>query len=387
MTEVPSQKTKIYFSNLDGIRFFCFFMVFCFHSIFSDNHRIYSSQFFIFFKERFFANGYLGVNFFFVLSGFLITFLLIKEKQLNGRINVPNFWIRRILRIWPLYIVCVFIGFFIFPLMKAFVGDTGNETADFWYYIFFAANFDYIHKGMPDAPGLSVLWSIAVEEQFYLVWPLLLSLIPIKKHWMAFSAILAGSWIFRAIYNSPVPDAHFKPHEMHTFSCIGDMAIGAFGAWLSIVNKKWFDFFKQIPKSVILLSYATFFLFLFFRQDIFIINPYIRIFERSILALAIIIIILEQCFAETSFFKMSSLKTISKLGVVTYGLYCIHFIIVSIVTALSKKLGLDTHLWQVLILQPVVSLAITIALSLLSYKYFELPFLKLKNRFAYFVKD
>ena len=131
----------------------------------------------------------------------------------------------------------------------------------------------------------------------------------------------------------------------------------------------------------------SFFLFLFFRQDIFINNPYLRIFERSILALAIIIIILEQCFAETSYFKMSGLKKITQLGVVTYGLYCIHFIIISLVTAISKKFGLDAHLWQVIILQPVISLVITIGLSLLSYKYFELPFLKLKNRFAYIVKE
>lgn len=383
----PSAKTKIYFSNLDGMRFLCFFAVFCFHSIYSENDKIYSSGFFTFFKERFFANGYLGVNFFFVLSGFLITYLLIKEKLLNGRINVPNFWIRRILRIWPLYIVCVGIGFFIFPLMKTMMGDTGNETADFWYYIFFAANFDYIHKGMPDAPGLSVLWSIAVEEQFYLVWPLILSILPVKKYWMAFAVILAGSWVFRAVVNSPVPNAHFKPHEMHTFSCIGDMAIGALGAWLSIMSAKCFAFFKQMPRLIIILAYLTLFLFLFFRQDIFIVNPYIRIFERSILAFAILFIILEQCFAETSFFKMSSFTSLTKLGVVTYGLYCIHFIIISIVTALSKKWGLDAQLWQVLILQPVISLAITIGLSLLSYKYFELPFLRLKNRFAYFVKE
>ena len=387
MNEVPAQNPKIYFSNLDGIRFLCFFAVFCFHSIHSDNHKIYSSVFFIFLKERLFANGYLGVNFFFVLSGFLITYLLIKEKQLNGRINVPNFWIRRILRIWPLYIVCVFIGFFLFPLLKSFVGDAGNETADFWHYLFFAANFDYIHKGMPDAPGLSVLWSIAVEEQFYLVWPLLLSIIPIKRYWIAFAVILAGSWVYRALHNSPVADAHFKPHEMHTFSCIGDMAMGAFGAWLSIVNKKCFHYFKLMPRVFIFFAYALFFLFLFFRQDIFINNPYLRIFERSILALAIIIIILEQCFAETSYFKMSGLKKITQLGVVTYGLYCIHFIIISLVTAISKKFGLDAHLWQVIILQPVISLVITIGLSLLSYKYFELPFLKLKNRFAYIVKE
>jgi len=93
------QKKKIYFENLDGLRFLCFLSVFFFHSFHTEFDYIRNDSLYIFFKKDVFGNGSLGVNFFFVLSGFLITFLLIEEKALNGQINLKNFWIRRILRI------------------------------------------------------------------------------------------------------------------------------------------------------------------------------------------------------------------------------------------------------------------------------------------------
>ena len=82
------------------------------------------------------------MNFFFVLSGFLITYLLIKEKEFTGRIHVPNFYVRRVLRIWPLYYLCVIIGFIGFGLLKKYTGEPVMENANPWYYVFFAANFD-----------------------------------------------------------------------------------------------------------------------------------------------------------------------------------------------------------------------------------------------------
>src|SRR5690348_9426031 len=96
-------KAKIFFPNLDGLRFFSFLVVFLYHghlSIFSylkdSQPKTYAAI------EFLFQHGNLGVNFFFVLSGFLITYLLIKEKEFTGTIHVQNFYIRRILRIWPL---------------------------------------------------------------------------------------------------------------------------------------------------------------------------------------------------------------------------------------------------------------------------------------------
>ncbi len=375
-----STKPKIYFPHLDGLRFFCFLFVFFFHSFYSEVPHIYHSFIFRFLKERLFHNGNLGVNAFFVLSGFLITYLLIKEKEWKNRIDIPNFWIRRILRIWPLYIVCVLFGFFIFPLAKSFAGGASAETANLFYYLGFASNFDYIQKGMPDSPGLGVLWSIAIEEQFYLVWPVVLSLFPIKKLWIPFAVIILGSWVFRATHDVPII------HEMHTLSCIGDMAIGATGAWLLCILPAFVRWVQGLSRFSILLIYAAAAFIFLFRQDALITNYYTRIFERSFTAIVFLLIILEQCYAERSFFKMANLKTISSLGIITYGLYCIHFIIISAVTAMANKLGLNQHLWQVIILQPALALGISIVLAKFSYKYFELYFLKLKNRFAYITK-
>src|SRR5690606_12891158 len=147
-------------------------------------------------------HGNLGVNFFFMLSGFLITYLLIKEKEFTGTIHVPNFYVRRILRIWPLYYLCVAVGFIGFALLKKISGAPLEENANAWYYLFFAANFDIMHTWpeKPDALLLSVLWSVAVEEQFYLTWPLILRIVPLKGYKYVFPGIMLFSLVFRSFY-------------------------------------------------------------------------------------------------------------------------------------------------------------------------------------------
>ena len=130
MTGDKKTVDRLYFENLDGLRFFCFLSVFLFHSFETENASIQNSPAFYTLKETLFGNGFLGVNFFFVLSGFLITYLLIKEKKANNKIQFINFWIRRILRIWPLYFACLFYGFVIFPYTKILAGGAPTETAD-----------------------------------------------------------------------------------------------------------------------------------------------------------------------------------------------------------------------------------------------------------------
>tara|TARA_B110000971_G_scaffold216439_1_gene251456 strand:- start:1169 stop:1867 length:699 start_codon:yes stop_codon:yes gene_type:complete len=224
---------KIYSENLDGLQFLCFLSVFFYHSFHTDNELIKSSGLYIFFQKDIFGNGNLGVNFFFVLSGFLITYLLIEEKKLNGQIDIKKFWLRRALRIWPLFYFCIGFGFFIFPILKTAFGQIPNETASLFSYLTFINNFDFIDKVPPDASVLGVLWSVAIEEQFYLVWPIILYLLPIKKYWIPFVIIIVTSIIYRYFNQS------FLLHELHTLSCIGDMAIGAFGAWLVLENARF----------------------------------------------------------------------------------------------------------------------------------------------------
>jgi peptidoglycan/LPS O-acetylase OafA/YrhL len=374
-----SQKvpTGNYFENLDGLRFFCFLFVFLFHSFHTEDPEIKSSSLYHFCKVTLFGNGFLGVNFFFVLSGFLITWLLIKEKRSTDKIHIGLFWMRRILRIWPLYFACVFYGFVIFPYTKTFAGAVPNETANPWYYIGFISNFDYIAKGLPDAPGLGVLWSVAIEEQFYFVWPIILSLFPLKKFWIPLISILAGSLIFRALNDVPIL------HEMHTLSCIGDMALGGLGAWLISERSSFKTRIANLPKGVIVFIYLAFAFVFIFRDEFLLSSYWLRIFERLFISTIMLLIILEQCFSKYSFYKMARFRIPSRLGLVTYGLYCIHFIIISLVVGLTRKLGMSSQVWQVVFLDTFLSLLITIGISLLSYRYFEAPFLKLKEKFSF----
>ncbi len=380
MSQTELKTKKLYFENLDGLRFFCFLLVFFYHSFTTEFPHIADSAVHHTVKKDIFGNGFLGVNFFFVLSGFLITYLLIEEKKLRGKINIPNFWLRRILRIWPLYFACVFIGFVVFPLAKSLAGGSPSESANVWYYLAFINNFDYIRTGLPDAPGLGVLWSIAIEEQFYLIWPVILAFLPIRGYWIAFATIITGSLVFRAFNDVPIL------HEMHTLSCIGDMATGAFGAWLYIERRSFARFVEEMPRALIIIIYLLLAAIFLFRDEYLLQTHTIRIFERLFTAITILFVILEQCFSKNSFYKMASLRSITKLGIYTYGLYCLHFIFISAVQGVTKKLGLNTEVWQVLFLETTISLAITIIVAKISFKYFESPFLKMKDRFGYILK-
>jgi len=368
---------KKYFENLDGLRFFCFLSVFLYHSFYTEYIEIKESSIYTFLKIDLFGNGNIGVNFFFVLSGFLISYLLIVEKKTLGKINLRFFWIRRILRIWPLYFFCVIFGFILFPYIKQFFGEPSNETANPIYYIFFINNFDLIKNGQPDSSILGVLWSIAIEEQFYLIWPIILSIIPLKKYWIAFLLVIITSLVYRALNDV------YILHECHTLSCIGDMAVGGLGAWLILQYNKVKEFIINIDRKKIFLIYILFFVFYFFRDELLLSNYCIRIFERSLIAFFILFIILEQSYAINSFFKVGRLKKISFLGTISYGLYCFHFIGILISITLMKIFKFNSELWQVLFLETITSLIITIFISNISYKYFESFFLKFKSKFTF----
>lgn len=375
-----NQKPKVYFENLDGLRFICFLSVFLFHSFHSDYDYIKNTPIYHLVKIGVFRNGNLGVNFFFVLSGFLITYLLLKEKEYYGKINIISFWKRRVFRIWPLFYFCVFFGFVIFPLLKSYFGQMPNETANPFLYILFLNNFDFINKGLPDASILGVLWSIAIEEQFYFVWPLLLSLLPARFYPYSFAGIILISLVFRYLTVD-----HSTYSEYHTLSCMGDLAVGGFGAWLS-QRERFVLGIKNLNRLWIALLYLVVGLIYFLRDDFLLYTYPVQIAERSLIAVIFLFVILEQNYSDQSFFKMKSFKLFSRLGVITYGLYCLHFIGILIATTVTSRLSWNTHLWQVFFLDTSLALFITIFISSLSYRFFELPFLKMNARISYISK-
>lgn len=367
--------SKPFFSNLDALRFFCFLAVFFFHSFHTEYDYIKSDAVYQFIKFNVFENGNLGVNFFFVLSGFLITYLLILEKKSTG-INVKNFYLRRVLRIWPLFYFCVFFGFAIFPFIKTLFGEVPTETAKLPYYLLFVNNFDFI-RNHPDSSVLGVLWSVAIEEQFYLAWPLILALFSTRWYPVIFILIISQSIIFRlATAGQPLM------HEYHSLSCIGDMAVGALGAWL-VSQKEIFRIrIENLPKLSIAIIYLLVVFFFFFRDTLLESGPVIASIERTIIAFTFLLVILEQNFAVNSLFKLSNLKWASFLGKRTYGMYCLHFIGILCATKMTKLLGLDKELWQVLIIDTSLALIITLVISEISYQFYEKPFMQLKEKFS-----
>lgn len=388
LTVIPmphAKKARVFFPNLDGLRFVCFFLVFLFHinkttvEYYQANNLEVPAFFKVF--SLLFQNGNLGVNFFFVLSGFLITFLLIREKEYTGKIHVGHFYMRRILRIWPLFYLCVFIGFVVFPSVAHLIGMSAAEHARPIYYLTFLNNFDVIETGHPNSLILGILWSIAIEEQFYLTWPLLLSLLPLRYFKYACLAILAGSLVFRALHYNEPAILYFN-----TFAVIGDMALGGLMAYYTSYDSPFLRWVTKLPRWQIIGIYVVAAGLFILRRKLFYAGV-MTIPERLIIALFFGLIIVEQNFSQRSFYKFSQFKIMTSMGIYTYGLYCLHFIGIYAALALFRQAGANEFSVLVNIAQGVSALLITIGLSMLSYHLFEKRFLTLKDRFAFIVKN
>lgn len=388
MQHPPSaEKARIFFPNLDGWRFISFFAVFLYHCQLAFFEFMKTSHPALFGTLEFlFRNGNLGVNFFFVLSGFLITFLLIKEKEFTGTIHVGNFYVRRILRIWPLYYMCLLLGFVLFPIFKQMTGEPIHETANGFYYLVFAANFDYMHiwPQKPEAILLSVLWSVAVEEQFYLAWPLILRLVPMRWYRFLFPGIMLFSLVFRS-FHTGCTEAEHAVRYFHTFSLIGDMALGGLLAYYCSFPNRFKTFITNLSKPVIIFLYLLTAVLCLFRDSIFACGVPV-IFERIVIGALFGFIIVEQNYATHSFFKMSRFRTITRLGVYTYGLYCLHVMGMYFAMKVIVKTHLTLGFASTAFVSFAVALMLTIIIGLISYHFYEKWFLRLKNKFAFITK-
>jgi peptidoglycan/LPS O-acetylase OafA/YrhL len=377
--------TKSFFPNLDGLRFFAFFAVFINHAM---NCLGYSNQsvYFNFTKKHFLMNGDLGVSFFFVLSGFLITYLLLQEKENAQKINVKHFYMRRILRIWPLYFFIVFLCLVVLPLFSNglpahFPIGLNIHKLNPWFYLTFTGNFDYLYHGISNVL-IGVLWSVSVEEQFYLFWPLIVAFIPVKYLLPTFLSIIAGAIAFRFFY----ANGRVMIIKYHSLSSISDLATGAVIAYLSTKNN-FIEGVRRIPKYLIIIVYCIgFFLlpFRFYTWKFAFYYSHAASIVPVLLSSFFAFIILEQNYADHSFYKVSKSKYISSLGKYTYGMYCYHIIVFFLVTygfylAGINTVGMNKYTWLMII---TISFFLTILLSKFSYHYFESQFLRMKDRFS-----
>ncbi len=290
-----------------------------------------------------------------------------REKNNYGKIHIGKFYLRRILRIWPLYYAIIIFGFIVFPYLRNYVyQDAYIETATFWKYVFFLGNFDQIENGFPRGAGLTVTWSLSVEEQFYLIWPLFLAFIKPKYYLVFVFSIFITSNILMHFFNLPYS---------HTFGSMSDLSIGALLALVSYKKKNWFIWLTNISKSCILIIYII-------GISVICLWSLFDIGNRIFVSLFMIYVIFEQSFCKHSIIKMKEFKKLSYLGTLTYGLYLLHGISNAIVFQIIKLSDVNILPFTEFIVQFVFSLILTLILGYLSYNYFEKPFLNLKRKFT-----
>ncbi len=385
-----SDSNKVFFPNLEGLRFFAFFLVFINHATGCLGYNNQSAKF-DFIRSHFFWSGDLGVSFFFVLSGFLITYLLLKEKELSGRINIKNFYIRRVLRIWPLYFLIVVMCLFVFPMLDNTLPKwfpIGVNIADLnkWFYLTFTGNFDYIYNGITNVL-IGVLWSVSIEEQFYLFWPLIIAFIPNKYLLKTFLLIIIGSIAFRFFY----AQGNSMIIKYHSLSCISDLASGAVIAYLAF-QKNVITWMEKISKRKIIFVYLLLIVLVPLRFYSWKFGVYYN-HASSIMPLVFssifAFIIMEQNYATNSFYKIKNWKLISSFGKYTYGMYCYHMIVFFSTLFIFHLMGIDIQSMSkyTFLFIVFVSFFSTILVAELSYHYYESFFLRLKNRFSFIERE
>jgi peptidoglycan/LPS O-acetylase OafA/YrhL len=223
-----------------------------------------------------------------------------------------------------------------------------------------------------------------VEEQFYLAWPVILKFVPVKYYKYIFGIIMLASLVFRSFYTADT-DADYAVRYFHTLSLIGDMALGGMLAWLVSFPNKFRDFVTHLSKPAIAFIYIGTLCVTLGKGYLFPAGIPI-IFERLVIGLFFGFIILEQNFSTNSLFKMSRFKQMSKLGIYTYGLYCLHLLAMYVTVVLVTKLHLQQDKLWVAIASAALGLVLSIVISMASYHLFEKWFLKWKDKFAFITK-
>jgi peptidoglycan/LPS O-acetylase OafA/YrhL len=356
---------RFYQPELDGLRFYAFLGVFVCHSLPFEGS----------FYQRFHLpvpwlwgaiakSGAAGVDLFFALSAFLITSILLRERETTGSISLPRFYLRRVLRIWPLYFILIALGVVLAHTMA------GQHLP--WYYVagylLFAGNWVHAVFGRPESI-CSPLWTVSIEEQFYLVWPVLMKVL--ERRGMIVTAIVT--------------------FLLATVSRIGFMLAGASGGFL---------YYGSISRCD---SLALGILLALFADRLPRLTPAMRlllvvggltgwvvssawlneqpgpvdlrmVFGRLVVSVSAGAILFA-CLNSRS--PLVRGRWVVRLGKISYGLYMLHLTGILIMLSLLHPVWG----WQLLATK-ALGFAMTVLLALASYRWVESPFLRIKDRFA-----
>jgi peptidoglycan/LPS O-acetylase OafA/YrhL len=358
---VSEKKTIEFLPQIDGLRFIAVFGVMIHHWVVQD----FSNSFI--FKNIPFGTG---VNLFFVISGFLITYILLKKKdeiaenKTSFLHEIKNFYVKRTLRIFPIYyLVIILLCIFSYSGIKEYLG----------YLITYSINWFMVFKGVYIG-NRTHLWSLAVEEQFYLIWPFLIFMTP--KRW------ILGLSIFAVLLSltSKIYFLYFTSYWMGvngaTFSCFDALGLGALIAYLQKTRIQPFK--STLYKLYLLISIVIYVLLFvspgFLNQEL---HTLLLNFATAVVFFFVISIAANNGFGG-NFKSFLENKTVLYLGRISYGLYLYHAFVPDIyyscIMRFFPKLTGDADLF-------VLFFILSVLLASISWYLIEKPILNLKRYF------
>jgi peptidoglycan/LPS O-acetylase OafA/YrhL len=362
---------RFYHPELDVLRFFAFLMVF-FHHAFPYDPGFWTTLGLPIFLAQFLAGvgatGAFGVSLFFVLSSYLITELLLREKDLIGTLDVRSFYIRRILRIWPLYFAFLALAVILQWIVP---GQHVTWRAGMWFSLL-AGNWFIVFHGFPSSV-IFPLWSVSIEEQFYITWPAIVRLATETGMLLCAGLLLVvstGSRIFLGLHHTGESDVW-----CNTFVQLDPIAIGIL---LAVLLKGEIPRFSKLARGAMLLAGIT---------GLALGSQYFGIKNDPLTTMRIVLgypsvaiggALLLLAVLRNS--KKRSNPVLVYLGRISYGLYVFHVLglLISNYTVHDQTASLFRYSLRVL-----VALTATIAMAAVSYRWLETPFLGLKQRFTH----
>lgn len=352
-----------YYPQLDSVRGLSFLAIFFFHAAHPAFGESIADRLFSFYYEQL----PLAIDVFFILSSFLLTWLGIKEYTKQQKVSLAKFFQRRILRIWPLYFLLLTICFLLFPALASRTGYHISLPDPIYYYLFIANFYKAEHVFF-----LQILWTISVEEQFYIFLGLMMRFFFRYLHGIFITLILCS--LAFTVY-AKATDRSFY---FHTLTYCADFAMGGLAALLLSGKSTLITWTERLKgtKAVIFYCWPLIQLTIFFWIDQMLQHYLVLLVNRYLFIAYICLLLTEQLSNpnRARFYERNRFLILT--GRISFGLYCFHGLSITAFNQVNERFNSSLSPW---LLVPLI-FGFNFGLAFLSYRYFESPFLRLKDR-------
>jgi len=352
----PTFQNTRNFASLDGLRFFSIVPVIFHHAASDDSNH-----------TKILELGFLGVDLFFVISGFLIVTLLLRERDKTSDISLRKFYMRRTLRIFPLYYGVIAAYFILYKFILTDSEYGAQYLSEIWIYLTYTADFFPV--------AFAIVWSLAAEEQFYLLWP------TIEKYLKRFAIFI----LFAALgFNQFI---NFQPGKDWLADIFGNQILA-----LSITQTTFTPILLGVLVAHLLNRKRTFtilsaltshkmmpWLYLTLLAMLIQLSPEdISGLPRLSIQICMALLLTSCVIRQDHYLNpVLTFQPVKRIGSISYGIYLLHIISIVIVTKALTRINISNELATF-----TFGALLSILLAEISFRFYEQPFLRLKKKFS-----